>query len=56
MRLTIGLISISKQVLSDFLLCDLLTVCSPIFSSSAEQSGEIPQVSGRVNHGTTVGN
>ena len=54
MRLTIGLISISKQVLS--LLCDLLTVCSPIFSSSAEQSGEIPQVSGRVNHGTTVGN
>ena len=35
-RLTIGLTSISKQVLSDFLL---LTVCSAIFSSSSEQSG-----------------
>ena len=38
-RLTIGLISISQKVLSDFLLCDLLTVCSAIFSSSSEQSG-----------------
>lgn len=55
-RLIIGLTCISVQVLSGFVLCDLLRVCSPIFSFSAKRSGEVPQVSIRVNHGTTVGN